>query len=165
METLSRKGNVIEVKGDLIKIAKQGKVDIIVHGCNCFATMGAGIALHIANAFPKAKIADKSWGAAPKDRLGNFTYAKVKVADDKDLIIINAYTQYHPGPDFRQGALMDCLEKIKNEYGKPIDSTEKKLIAFPKIGCGIGGGNWESTKHIIELMLEENFIVMFVYFD
>ena len=33
------------VKGDLIKSAKEGQFDVIIHGCNCFNTMGAGIAL------------------------------------------------------------------------------------------------------------------------
>ena len=28
------------VHGDLFKLAEQGEFDIIVHGCNCFNTMG-----------------------------------------------------------------------------------------------------------------------------
>ena len=35
------------IKGDLIKLALQGEFDVIVHGCNCFCTMGAGIAKSI----------------------------------------------------------------------------------------------------------------------
>jgi len=40
-----------EIEGDLIKLAKQGKFDVITHGCNCFCTMGAGIAPQMAKAF------------------------------------------------------------------------------------------------------------------
>lgn len=40
-----------EIKGDLIELAKQGKFDVIAHGCNCFCTMGAGIAPVMAKAF------------------------------------------------------------------------------------------------------------------
>ena len=29
-----------EVFGDLIELALVGKFDVIVHGCNCFSTMG-----------------------------------------------------------------------------------------------------------------------------
>ena len=36
------------VDGDLIKLAKQGRFDVIVHGCNCFCQMGAGIAPQMA---------------------------------------------------------------------------------------------------------------------
>lgn len=28
--------------GDLLKLADDGQFDVIVHGCNCFNTMGAG---------------------------------------------------------------------------------------------------------------------------
>lgn len=40
-----------EIKGDLIELAKQGMFDVIAHGCNCFCTMGAGIAPQMARAF------------------------------------------------------------------------------------------------------------------
>ena len=40
-----------EIEGDLIKLAKQGTFDVITHGCNCFCTMGAGIAPQMADAF------------------------------------------------------------------------------------------------------------------
>ena len=39
------------VDGDLIKLAKEGNFDVIVHGCNCFCQMGAGIAPQMAEAF------------------------------------------------------------------------------------------------------------------
>jgi O-acetyl-ADP-ribose deacetylase (regulator of RNase III) len=40
-----------EINGDLIDLAKQGAFDVIAHGCNCFCTMGAGIAPQMARAF------------------------------------------------------------------------------------------------------------------
>lgn len=44
--------------GDLIKLALTGDFDVIVHGCNCFNTMGAGIAKTIKQTFPEAYQAD-----------------------------------------------------------------------------------------------------------
>ena len=32
------------VTGDLITLALEGEFDVIIHGCNCYNTMGAGIA-------------------------------------------------------------------------------------------------------------------------
>ena len=43
--------NYQEIEGDLIKLTKQGTFDVITHGCNCFCTMGAGIAPQMAEAF------------------------------------------------------------------------------------------------------------------
>ena len=40
-----------ELEGDLIKLAKEGRFDVITHGCNCMCTMGAGIAPQMAKAF------------------------------------------------------------------------------------------------------------------
>ena len=34
-------------KGDLLDLFYHKKIDILVHGCNCFNTMGAGIAKQI----------------------------------------------------------------------------------------------------------------------
>lgn len=42
------------VNGDIFK----GKDDVIVHGCNCFCNMGAGIALQVAKYYPEAKNID-----------------------------------------------------------------------------------------------------------
>lgn len=41
------------IQGDLIALDMAGKFDVIVHGCNCFHAMGAGIAKTIATAFPE----------------------------------------------------------------------------------------------------------------
>ena len=32
------------VKGNIFDLAEQGEFDVVVHGCNCFCTMGKGIA-------------------------------------------------------------------------------------------------------------------------
>lgn len=32
------------IQGNFIHLAQNGEFDLIVHGCNCFCTMGAGIA-------------------------------------------------------------------------------------------------------------------------
>ena len=52
------------VDGDLIKLAKVGKFDVIVHGCNCLSTMGAGIAPQMAAAFGCDKFEMEMWGLA-----------------------------------------------------------------------------------------------------
>ena len=63
-------------KGDLIQKARAGEFDVIVHGCNCFCTMGAGIAKTIKQVFPAAYLADleplpatrQSWAPTPPRR-------------------------------------------------------------------------------------------------
>ena len=82
------------VKGDLIKLAKQGESDVIVHGCNCYCTMGAGIAKSIKSNFPQAYQADQQTVKGSADKLGTYSQATVEIQTGT-LTIVNAYTQLH----------------------------------------------------------------------
>nr|WP_314489284.1 macro domain-containing protein [uncultured Kingella sp.] len=77
--------------GDLIALALAGEFDVIIHGCNCRHTMGAGIAKQIKAQFPAAYAADC---ATPKgaSKLGQISSATVD-CNGRELIIVNAYTQ------------------------------------------------------------------------
>ena len=59
-----------KVYGDLIEMAEHGDFDVIVHGCNCFCTMGAGIALQIKHHFPEAYYADCDYSKKLQVNLG-----------------------------------------------------------------------------------------------
>lgn len=80
-------------QGDLIDKARAGEFDVIVHGCNCFCTMGAGIAKTIKQVFPTAYQADKATSLGDKAKLGQYFSAQVEV-NGKPLVIINGYTQF-----------------------------------------------------------------------
>lgn len=161
------------IEGNLITLAQQGKFDIIVHGCNCFATMGAGIAVAIKKAFPEAYKADiKHYPAKrTKSRLGTISGGEVLLPESgKILFVINAYTQYTPGPDFRLYALKDCLWELKEliselQHQAGYGMAGKKIqVGFPKIGAGIGGGDWNQIKPLIESELSDVCDLTFVYF-
>ena len=74
--------------GDLIALALAGEFDVIIHGCNCQHTMGAGIAKQIKSHFPAAYAADC---ATPKgaSKLGQISSATVD-CNGRELIIVNA---------------------------------------------------------------------------
>ena len=76
------------VNGDLIKLAKKGKYEAIVHGCNCFNTMGSGLAPQIARSWPGAQEADNKTIPGSKVKLGNYTNYW---DDELDLFIFNLY--------------------------------------------------------------------------
>ena len=82
------------IKGDLIQLALKGKFDVIIHGCNCFCTMGAGIAKGIKSEFPEAYEADLKTEKGNKDKLGTYSNA-ITERNGYKIIIINAYTQHH----------------------------------------------------------------------
>lgn len=60
MESCSKaEFNLNIINDDLIDLAKNGNFDVIIHGCNCFCTMCAGIAKVIKQEFPEAYLPDQ----------------------------------------------------------------------------------------------------------
>lgn len=143
------------VQGDLIELAKQGEFDYIIHGCNCFNTMGAGIAKQIALAFPAAQAADNKTMRGSVRKLGDYTMALVR--KHPTFYVINLYTQYQTGKDFRLEALKVGLFKIANLI--PPSSR----IGIPYIGAGIGGGNWTEIFYTIGKELKHHRVTIVEY--
>lgn len=121
------------VKGNLIDMAEAGDFNIIVQGCNCFQTMGSGLAREIKERYPQAFDADLHYSTSGDyNKLGCYS-----VLLGKRFNIINAYTQF----DFSRGrdvfeytAFALILQKLAHQY--PTCS-----FGFPKIGCGLAGGD------------------------
>lgn len=140
------------VEGDLIKLLDDGEFDVIVHGCNCFHQMGAGIAGSIADKWPAVPMIDRQMSAkGDKFKLGFYTLCDVNYDNlSMDMkLVVNMYTQYYPGredPDVLYKSISNGFQRLHNS--KLLD--EKTRIGIPKIGAGIAGGNWVKIKALIE---------------
>lgn len=133
------------VKGNLITMALNGEFDVIVHGANCFCTMGAGVARQIKIAFPSAFEVDKITIEGDKNKLGTCTWAECV-----SVTVVNAYTQFGYGGSIIHldyDAVRKCMKWIAENY-------KDKKIGLPKIGAGLGGGDWNKIKSIIEEELD-----------
>ena len=132
------------IKGDLFEF----EGDIIIHGCNCYKVMGAGIAKEIHQKYPGAYAADLNYGEYGDDsKLGTYSkwrgqhYFNHKI----NITVLNLYSQVYPNPKlnpFRYDAFEIGLVKILNDF--PVET-----IATPKIGSGLAGGNWEKIEELI----------------
>lgn len=141
------------INGDLVQMALSGEFDAIFHGCNCFHTMGSGIAKQIRVVFPEAYEADLTTQHADVSKLGT-----VSIADTGDgLAIVNCYTQYKFGTNqkhFVESALQVILDKIVilvND-SKP---TERLHYGFPLIGCGLAGGDGNVVVSMLQRFSEQ----------
>ncbi len=145
--------------GDLVRDAHT--FDAIIHGCNCFNSMGAGIAAMIAKKCPEAYQVDQSTDSGSKNKLGGYTHY-----DYDEFTVINAYTQFYPGAQeneqtkeksiyIREWAIRKSMRKIKENFSG-------KRLALPLIGAGLAGGDWERIEKIIleELIGEDVTIVI-----
>lgn len=129
-----RKGNLLDVT--------QG---IIVHGCNAQGVMGSGVAKAIKDKYPGAY-------DTYKDDIKNGNYGIGDVSwwhEDLDLIVASAITQEYYGRDksiryVNYVALAQCFNVILGYARKMGD-----VVYFPKIGAGLGGGDWNTIEQLI----------------
>lgn len=135
-----------EIQGNLIELAKEGQFDVIVHGCNCMCTMGSGIAAQIRRHFPEAWDADQQTQMGDGTKLGNYSSAFIP---RYGITVVNAYTQYTYG-----GEHPLILTALDSSLSRVARNFLNKRIGLPRIGAGLGGGDWPTIKGIIERVME-----------
>lgn len=131
-------------RGDLLKLAADGAFDVIVHGCNCFCTMGAGIAKGIAAQFPEAYAADRHTAKGDRLKLGTCSFAAVQV-NGRTLTVVNAYTQF----DFRGSGMKADYAALRSCLRWVAETFPDARIGLPKIGAGLAGGDWATIEAIV----------------
>lgn len=139
MSTLN--GDIVEICETLAKTTPI----VLIHGCNCFHTMGAGVAKCIKKKWPQVLEADKAFAKkGDVTKLGSVSYATIH----PNLVVANAYTQFSYGrhtskPYLDYDAIRSCFQSIVSEYG------ETHTLVYPRIGAGLAGGDWTKIHAII----------------
>lgn len=129
------------------------RIGIIVHGVNCQGVMGSGVAMQLRTIYPDIyydylKLFNKHKHNR-KELLGQITITKIT----EELYIVNAFTQLYYGRDKNiiyvdYDAVKSCFEKVNELY------LETALpVKFPKIGAGLGNGDWNKIQEIINSTL------------
>ncbi len=147
------------IQGDLIQLAKENLFDVIIHGCNCQCTMGAGIAKSIKLNFPEAYKADLETEKGDRSKLGTTSYAS-NADSGHEIIVVNGYTQFH----YRGSGTLADYEAIKSVMREVKKRFSGKRIGYPLIGAGLAKGDWNIIAGIIETELkgEDHTLVEFV---
>ena len=137
--------------GDVVKNFLES-YDILVQGCNCFHTMGAGIAKTLSKKWPAILEADKRTNRGDTTKLGTFSIAEIIPGK----IVVNAYTQYGYGSGaLNVHAFEDVFKAINTAYGD-------KKICCPAVGMGLAGGKPEELLPILQKIFKETDLAMFV---
>jgi O-acetyl-ADP-ribose deacetylase (regulator of RNase III) len=140
------------VKGNVLSIDK----GIIVHGCNCQGVMGAGIAYAIKNQYPLAFNLYRQQYELSGLKLGEIL--PVLVSPKK--YIMNAMTQnlypVYKNRNVSYDAIAECFSRVNDfALGLASQSEEQITVAFPAIGAGLGGGDWNILSQIIDSSLSD----------
>ena len=151
---------------ELIESLSDNKaLNVLVQACNCFNTMGKGIAKAISTAYPEVARADNATKAGDKAKLGKYSYARVK----DNVVIANAYGQYNYGwlnpldSNGRQTdyeALRKSLTAVRDDFtGR---STHPVIFYIPKyIGANNAKGNYNIIRPIVEEIFKDHELVLF----
>ena len=139
------------VTGDVFKSSD----DVLVHGCNCFCTMGGGVAALIHKYYPGAYKADCKTVSGDDSKIGTYTsWTGKHKFYDKQITIVNAYTQHTYGRN--KSSVFADYDGIRRVMTTIRNDFKGKTICMPKIGAGLAGGDWT----IIEKILNDVFTGM-----
>lgn len=181
-----------EIKGDLITLAKEGKFDVIAHGCNCFCNMGAGIAVPMAknfgcDSFPlelketlyidqdDQEIYYPTNNFGNINKLGQIDYEDVHINTKTGRILagytlpkpdfINSFTVVNAYTQYKTGASIKPLdyEALTLCMRKMNHVFKGKHIGLPMIGAGLAGGDWNRIKTIIQTELKDCEVTVVIY--
>lgn len=136
-------GHGTVMKGDLLKLALEGKFDVIVHQCNCFHNFGAGIALQILKKFPMAFEQDKKTEYGSKEKMGSISFCTVPLG--RGFVIVNGYSQYGCGV----GKTQTDYKSVRNVFKCVKKEFSGMRIGYPLYGAGLAGGDWNVISKII----------------
>lgn len=143
------------IQGDLLGV---GAPKAIAHGCNAQGVMGAGIAAQIRARFPQCF-------ETYRKRCQHGTYVLGDVEhwsgsqDGEKYDVFNCCTQVKPGRDARIVAIETALCRtlsIAREHGIAV-------LGMPKIGCGLGGLNWNVVLPVLQRIAADTPVQIFVY--
>jgi len=159
-----------EIDGDLIKLAKTGMFDVIVHGCNCFCTMKRGLAPKMVKAFGVDEYSkEHKKYAGDINKLGTIEYGGYIlecspfiegifpnniISSDTIDEIINIPNNI--SDEIKYFTIVNAYTQYGYKGEKCIDYDaltlclrkinkifEGKHIGLPRIGCGLAGGQWD----------------------
>lgn len=149
--------------GDLCLAAIGAEVNVIAHQANCFCRMKSGVAKRISELFPDAVTADLQTIQGDRDKLGRWTLGIGQTIFGHNIWIFNLYGQYNYGYDTSQYTDYAHLERALRRMAERMYLQRDKVkIGLPKIGAGLGGGDWEIISRIIEKELKAFDVTIYV---
>ena len=153
-------------KGDLMAVTS----GIIAHGCNAQGVMGSGVAALVKAKYPAAfeqYVADLEMmdiddydykGVSP---LGYVSFWSPTVLNDLTpdrLLIANCITQNLFG---RAGSKFVSYDAIHSCFAvlESVVKMNRMTINIPRIGAGLGGGDWTVIEAIINSVCKDSKVV------
>lgn len=145
--------NVKYRKGDLMST----DLPVIAHGCNAQGVMGSGVALLVKQYFPQAYSAYQDYYRAFGLQVGTNIWAKCGTKELVNCITQEFYGRV-PGMTYVDYiGFSQCMKQIELEGTRRLEEGSPDAFtsfAMPKIGAGLGGGDWDHIENIMTVVFE-----------
>ena len=128
-------------------------VDILVNPVNCRGVMGGGLALEFKTRYPDMNAEYELACRAGAVKVGSpwFWYNLYRVDDGKHVLCFP--TKDHWRDPSELSYIEDGLG-VMVRNAKSLKYIRLTSYAFPKLGCGLGGLEWQVVKVVMETYLE-----------
>lgn len=139
--------------GNPIKSVTEG---ILAHGCNAQGVMGSGFAKELRAKYPEVF----------DDYVKHLNYHKKKQISplgtcvytipygEPDLLLASGITQEYYGRDGSRYVDYDAMSKVFIDLNDIAKRYLYHEVHMPKIGAGLGGGDWEIISDLIEARIQ-----------
>jgi len=122
---------------------------VICHSCNDLGVWGSGFVVPLGNRYPKAKEDYIQWAKSltpsPRPfRLGEVQFVQVGSQIWAANLIGQRGIGFRRGPPVKYEALYDGFNKVA-EFAVANSAD----VVMPRIGCGLGGGSWDTVEKLI----------------
>ena len=150
-------------KGDLMAVTS----GIIAHGCNAQGVMGSGVAALVKAKYPIAfeqYVADLEMltkdeaymGMSPLGYVSFWSPTELITADS--LLIANCITQNLFGRNGSKYVSYDAIHTCFTTLER-IAVTTDMTINIPRIGAGLGGGDWNVIEAVITSVCKKSKVI------
>lgn len=141
MKSLKKQVFVFNFKEQKIKYIENGNIfnsscEFLINPVNTVGVMGKGLALQFKNLFPNNFLKYRQHCLN-----GNLTIGKLLIITENNKKIINFPTK----EDWRNPSKLEYIILGLEKLEIAIERFNIKSIAFPKMGCGLGGLDWNTV--------------------
>ena len=131
--------------------------EALVNTVNCVGVMGGGIALEYKLRYPEMYADYEIKCKSKQIQLGKVDYYKYT----NGITIVNFPTKYH----FKYPSQIAWIRKGLADFLLTYKQQGFKSVAFPKLGCGKGNLEWKDVKPVMEQMLQQVDIDVYICLD
>lgn len=159
--------NLTYLIGDATEPKLKYGFNIIAHICNNSGGWGRGFVMALSRKWDRPEKRYRQWasgGTYIPFELGYNQY--VRVGGEEDIYVCNMIAQDGFASEERPVAVdYTALESCLSDLAAIQDSVDPMplTVHMPRIGTGLGGGDWEIIEDIIIRMLCDYGIIVYVY--